>query len=294
MARPSSLTGPCDFTGWVNSPISPVQRRMSKLAADEAKALFVGGLMALGPRWVDEPSTVERAEHTLLQLTYAKASGAPVPDSLATDDRRRASAFIAAGETLAKTVSSGAGLAPNVGTVSEDDMDFLSVAPTLLQRRIASVADLRLVIVGSDALAWQRDRNDIDPADWRATDPMGAGSYPVSVSQRTFAAAVSIQGRLGLTTSVQDWAIDRDGVTWFLEVNPVGSWAFLPDAERTVPPLLAGQLSRPAGWSCRERLDKPAAQVARRPCTSGRHRRTLADALARCGVGPDPERRRPG
>jgi len=139
-------------------------------------------------------------------------------------------------------VSSGPGLAPFAGPVTAGMLPGLAGAPTLLQRRVRSTADLRVVVVGDRVLAWSRPRNPDDPVDWRSADPSGRGFAPVPVPVPVAGPAVGTCRGLGLTTSVQDWAVDTDGTCWFLEANPVGRWLFLPGAERTVPGLLATHL----------------------------------------------------
>ena len=53
----------------------------------------------------------------------------------------------------------------------------------------------------------------------------------------------TLQGRLGLTFSVQDWL--EAGDTWtFLEVNPQGQWLFLDAADSLVGESLAMHLAR--------------------------------------------------
>ena len=215
------------------------------LAHDEARALFVGGLLALDVRWVDEPAVVERAEHTVLQLAVAQACGASVPQTLATADPTRGMPLLGGGPAVAKAVSSGPGLAPFTGAVTEPMLSAVAGAPTLLQRRVHAIADLRLVVVGRTVLAWRREQVLGGPIDWRAADPSGQGFRPVPVDRSVGAVAAAICERLGLTTSVQDWLVDATGRDWFLEVNPVGRWLFLAGADHLVPALLAKHLMAP-------------------------------------------------
>lgn len=212
------------------------------LAHAEATALLLGALLAVDPAWVDRPAAVERAEHTLLQLAVARACGAPVPDTLAGSDLVAAAEFLHGGPTVAKAVSSGPGLAPFAGPVTEEMLPALAGAPALLQRQVPSVADLRVIVVADRTLAWRRGRSPDDPVDWRASDPNGHGFTPVPVPSAVAGSAVRTCRALGLTTCVQDWVVDTDGTCWFLEANPVGRWLFLPGAEQTVPDLLAEHL----------------------------------------------------
>jgi hypothetical protein len=211
------------------------------LRREETQALTLGGLLSVGPRWVDEPHVVERAEHTLLQLGVAAAAGARTPATVATNDPRVALQLLAGGPCVAKSTSAGVGLAPYVDVVTDDLLELLPVAATLLQRRVDSDADLRVVVVGSEAFVWRRLRRSTDPVDWRAADPDGAAFRPARCDQ-VERLAPAINDRLGLTFSVQDWVEDSVG-PWFLEVNPSGQWLFLDDADRRVVPALAAHLA---------------------------------------------------
>ena len=119
-------------------------------------AALQGGLAATGVRWVDTPSTVERAELKLLQVQVATAIGAQVPDTLVTNDPVSGRAFLARHPAVAKAMSAGVGIAPFVETVSADDMDRLTAMPTMLQELIPASADLRVVVIGDRA--WTRLR----------------------------------------------------------------------------------------------------------------------------------------
>jgi glutathione synthase/RimK-type ligase-like ATP-grasp enzyme len=245
------IGGNCVTSGWAvwwhrlgNLPPLPgADAEEQTLAADEARALFVGGLLALDLAWVDEPAAVERAEHTLLQLATARACGADVPDTIATSDLAIATMFLGSGPVVAKAVSSGAGLAPFATAVSPAMLPGLVGAPTLLQRLVPAVADLRLVVVGHRVLGWRRERNDVSPVDWRAADPSGSSFSAVDLPWDVQDLADRICAALGLSTAVQDWVVDEMGRNWFLEVNPVGRWLFLPGADATIPGLLADHLA---------------------------------------------------
>lgn len=223
-------------------PIPGAGAAEQALADDEARALFLGGLLALGVRWVDEPFVVERAEHTLLQLAVARERGAAVPDTIATSNPARAAAFLKAGPAVAKAVSSGPGLAPFASAVAPAMLPGLLHSPTLLQRLVLAAADVRLVVIGDHVLGWRRERGGASPVDWRAVDPAGEGFVPVPVEAGLALLAVAICAGLGLSTAVQDWLVDASGRSWFLEVNPVGRWLFLAGADEAIPPRLADHL----------------------------------------------------
>lgn len=209
----------------------------ARLRREELEALVLSGLDAAGPRWVDRPDLVARAEGKLRQLALVRGLGLPVPDTLATSDFARARDFVASGPVLAKAASSGVGLAPFAELVGAAELEAVATCPTLLQRRVNAVADLRVVVVGQQGFLWRRARSPGDALDWRAVDAAGEGFEP-AVDQRLVKAAVGVTAELGLSMSVQDW-VDDGNQCWFLEVNPVGQWLFLDGADEVVAPAVA-------------------------------------------------------
>lgn len=213
-----------------------------QLARDETALMLPGILDALGVRWIDQPWTLARARNRFVQLVSATALGIRVPETLVTNLPQSAREFITAGPAITKTISSGIGLAPFVEEVDRDDLELVANVPTLLQRRVLSQADWRVVTVGGTCFAWRRPRTNADPIDWRSVDPSGgqflAGEPPKSVLQD----AIALQRALDLSFSVQDW-LEADHEFILLEVNPQGQWLFLEGAESQVAQCLANHLS---------------------------------------------------
>lgn len=213
-----------------------------QLARDESAIMLPGMLDAAGVRWVDQPWTTARARNRLVQLNVAAALGIRVPSTIVTNSTTPAARFCASGKVVAKTISTGPGLAPFVDVVDPDDLELVRNAPVLLQRLIHAAADWRLVTVGLHCVAWRRTRKSGGAIDWRANDPEGVEFRPVTASQQLVGQALLIQEQLGLSFSVQDWV--EVGSEWFfLEVNPQGQWLFLDGAEQLVSERLAAYLS---------------------------------------------------
>ena len=78
-----------------------------------------------------------------------------------------------------------------------------------------------------------------EPRGWLGV-PNGVARY---TDARVARAAGQITARLGLSVSVQDWLVDREGERWFLEANPAGQWLFLDGADQLVTPALADHLA---------------------------------------------------
>lgn len=211
----------------------------NRLRAEETRAQLVGGLLALDMRWVDHPGTIELAEHTLLQLATARRVGATTPKTVVTNVPHVARG-LTDGRLVAKSISSGIGIAPYADDVDDDVMEALPNAPTLLQEHIPGVADLRVVVVGGQAFVWRRAKHEGEPFDWRRPDPSGREfrltEFPIVADL-----AIAITHRLGLSFSAQDW-VETDRGPVFLESNPVGQWLFLEGAADLVGVALADLL----------------------------------------------------
>jgi hypothetical protein len=215
----------------------------SRLRREEIEELVLGGLLAAGPRWVDHPHRMANAEHKLVQLAAAAAeSTIHVPRAVATNRPAEARDLMAGGPVVAKAASAGVGLAPYADRLDADSVGRLPAAPTLLQRKVDAVADLRVVVVADQSWVWRRPRDGDALVDWRAVDPAGE-QFTFWNDNDMSPAAERMTSRLGLTMSVQDWLVDREGRHWFLEANPAGQWLFLERADELVTPALAWHLA---------------------------------------------------
>ena len=207
----------------------------AQLVYDEVAAILPGLAVSETGRCVDDPWSVDRAANKLLQLSVADALGVAIPSTVVTNTRDTLAARFEGREVIAKSLSSGVGLAPFAASLTPSDWDFLAACPTQVQERVKAKADLRVVTVGSQVMVWERCRSVHESLDWREADPAGAGFRQVSGDPTEgFANAISLS--LGLTFSVQDWLLAANPV--FLEVNPQGQWLFLPRAAETVSPVL--------------------------------------------------------
>jgi hypothetical protein len=213
-----------------------------QLARDETALMLPGILDALGVRWIDRPWTLARARNRFVQLVSATGLGIRVPETLVTNLPQSAREFMTGGPAVTKTISSGIGLAPFVEEVDLDELELVANVPTLLQRRVVSKADWRVVTVGGRCFAWRRPRTDTDPIDWRVVDPRGGEFLTREPPKSLVQDAIALQRTLDLNFSVQDW-LEADDELILLEVNPQGQWLFLEGAESQVAPCLADHLS---------------------------------------------------
>ena len=216
--------------------VSGLSAEEAQLVYDEVADILPGLAVSETGRCVDDPWVIDRAANKLLQLATARDLGITIPTTVVTNSRDSGDDWLEGDKVIAKALSSGVGLAPFAAQITPQDWHFLASCPTQLQAQIDAAADLRIVTIGSIAVAWKRDRSDGEPLDWRMSDPTGAKFVALN-GDPTEGLANKISRSLNLTFSVQDWLLAKDPV--FLEVNPQGQWLFLDLAAEVVPPLLA-------------------------------------------------------
>ncbi|MXZ85424.1 MAG: hypothetical protein F4Z02_07215 [Acidimicrobiia bacterium] len=216
--------------------VSGLSTEEAQLVYDEVADILPGLAVSETGRCVDDPWVIDRAANKLLQLSTAKELGITIPTTVVTNSRGSKNVWPKGHQIIAKALSSGVGLAPFAAQITPQDWDFLESCPTQLQAQIDAASDLRVVTIGSQVVAWKRDRSDREPLDWRMSDPTGT-EFILLDGDPTEGLANKMSRSLNLTFSVQDWLLTKDPV--FLEVNPQGQWLFLDLAAEVIPPLLA-------------------------------------------------------
>jgi glutathione synthase/RimK-type ligase-like ATP-grasp enzyme len=219
--------------------VSGLDPEEAALANDEGPFLLAGALSASGATFVDCPYAMYRAELKPLQLSIARQLGIRTPNTRITNDPKAAREFATAQRTVAKPLSPGQGIAPFVAELTETDVDYVQSLPTMLQELVESGADARVVVIGSQAWIWRREREH-GTLDWRAVDRSGEEFEPLT-DEYLSGLAVKVSEGLGLSTSVQDWLYTDDGPV-FLESNAVGAWLFLSGSIRVIVPAIVKHL----------------------------------------------------
>jgi len=222
---------------WVRRPGAPGTRApdASDWLAEESAQAFYGMLRGSGARWMNHPDAARRARHKPWQLRLAQDCGLPVPATLITTFPQAAREFAERYPDLVVKPVSGAHpqdpprAVPTSRVAPDADFSAVAFGPTLLQRRVAKRADIRLTAVGERMLAARKataedaDPDDVDvrfaPGDvpWRAVD----------VPPRMADAVRSYLRRAELAYGAFDFAEDADGTWWFLECNQSGQFGFV-------------------------------------------------------------------
>ncbi|MEV7796064.1 ATP-grasp ribosomal peptide maturase [Streptomyces sp. NPDC087512] len=243
---------------WVRRPGSAAARAAEPsawLTEESAQALY-GMLRGCGARWMNQPDAAHRARHKPWQLRLAQHCGLPVPATLITTFPRAAREFAERHPDLVVKPVSGAHpqdpplAVPTSRVPPETDFSAVAHGPTLLQRRIAKRADVRLTVVGDRLIAARRTAlADVDPeeVDVRFV-PSGGPWRPADVPARVAEAVLAYLRAARLAYGAFDFAEDGDGTWWFLECNQSGQFGFVEvDTGLPIARAIAEWLARPAG-----------------------------------------------
>lgn len=204
----------------------------ARFAAAQVRHGLGGTLYALdGPLWVNHPLRVAAADYKAAQLAVATRLGLRVPPTLVTNDLDEARAFIAYHrDVIFKTLRwtpyerGGVGMTTWTEPVTADDLDeTVAAAPHLFQARVDKAADLRVLVVGDQVFAV---RIESDLLDWRK-DYSAHSYHVVDLPDRLGRILRAYLGHFGLVSGTFDLALDRDGESHWLELNPNGQWGWL-------------------------------------------------------------------
>ncbi|MEV5573294.1 MvdC/MvdD family ATP grasp protein [Spirillospora sp. NPDC052269] len=215
-----------------------LSRPEQRFATTEARFGIGGLLMSLPVRWISHPGRAADAEYKPLQLAVAARCGLPVPDTLITSSPAAAKEFAATRPAVYKALmhklvaeaGEHARLIYTTPVAAAALDDRVRWAPHLFQHNIDKVRDVRLTATaGGHTLAVAITTDDPDARqDFRAR--YDALSYhPESVPSRVRDGCLSYLHALHLGMGVFDFAVDADGVWWFLECGPAARWGWLQD-----------------------------------------------------------------
>jgi ATP-grasp ribosomal peptide maturase len=209
--------------------------QVADFAAVQARLGF-GGVMAALPtaRYLNHPHRNWAAEYKPVQLSTAAELGFRVPATLITSDVDAVRRFMARhARVLFKPLriteleQDGQPMVLWAQRVAADELDE-SVAGTahLFQAEVDKVADLRITVVGRRVFCVRIESGLLD---WR-TD-YNALTYHVAEPRPGLVdLLLAYLDRFGLEFGCFDFAVDTDGVEWFLECNPNGQWLWLEHA----------------------------------------------------------------
>lgn len=220
---------------WVRRPGTPAGRvdEPSAWLTEETSQALYGMLRGCGARWMNHPDASRRARYKPWQLRVAQRCGLPVPATLITTFPRAAEEFAQRFPDLVVKPVSGAHpkdpprAVPTTRIPPATDFSAVAHGPTLLQRRVAKRADIRLTVVGDRLLAARKAADpDAPEIDVRFAPPTSQWR-PAEVRPRFAEAVLAYMKEVELSYGAFDFAEDADGVWWFLECNQSGQFGFV-------------------------------------------------------------------
>ncbi|MFC8342898.1 ATP-grasp ribosomal peptide maturase [Streptomyces sp. NPDC057280] len=239
---------------WVRRPGTAATRaaQPSQWLTEEASQALYGMLRSSQARWMNHPDAARRARHKPWQLRLAQRSGLPVPATLITTFPQAAREFAERYPDLVVKPVSGAHpqdpprAVPTSRVAPDADFGAVAYGPTLLQRRIAKRADIRLTVVGERMLAARKstaaDPDEVDVRFASPTHPWQATEVPPRVAD---AVRAYLRGA-ELAYGAFDFAEDADGTWWFLECNQSGQFGFVEvETGQPIARTVAEWLARP-------------------------------------------------
>ncbi|MER7497842.1 hypothetical protein OQI_21875 [Streptomyces pharetrae CZA14] len=242
---------------WVRRPGAPAAHAAapSPWLTEEASQALYGMLRGTDARWMNHPDAARRARHKPWQLRLAQRSGLPVPATLITTLPQAARDFAERFPDLVVKPVSGAHpqepprAVPTSRVAPGTDFAAVAFGPTLLQRRIAKRADIRLTAVGDRLLAARKETSpDADPDEVDVRFAASAAPWAAAeVPPRTADGVLAYLREAELAYGAFDFVEDADGTWWFLECNQSGQFGFVEvDTGQPIARAIAEWLAGPA------------------------------------------------
>ena len=192
-------------------------------------------------KWINHPTANVMASHKMEQLSRAKHHGLKVPETLVTQNPTLLEEFWAAsgGQLIVKPLCSGyierrvqeADSLIYTNALPSDLLDSPSIekAPTLFQRRIDKVTDIRTTVIDTHVHAVSISALDsgVQRLDIRRNNMSDVAYSAADVPKNIEDALLKLIRSYGLRFAAVDFVVDRNGDWVFLEINPNGQWAWL-------------------------------------------------------------------
>ncbi|MEV4095273.1 ATP-grasp ribosomal peptide maturase [Streptosporangium saharense] len=212
-------------------------------AVAEAQHGFSGILNNLqNAVYINRPLNIRRANFKPAQLQVATRIGLTVPPTLITNDLEQVRNFAATNGPIVYKSFRGAPPTPDgrssaiwTQRVNPQDLDeSVSITAHLFQREVRKTADARVTVIGRNVFASRITTPD-GALDWRSGDWEQLIHDPIDVPEPIKEALYNYLDHFGLVFGAFDFALEticeQNSGSWtFIECNPNGQWAWLPDA----------------------------------------------------------------
>jgi hypothetical protein len=232
----------------------------------EWKDAIVGLFSALDAWFVNEP-LADAVAVKPVQLEMAQRAGLQIPDTLITNDASAALAFIEEHrhEVVHKTLSS---IGPfflvteKWSPAHREQLEELSLAPTIFQEMISGGSELRITIVGDQIFA---ARFEPPPGHVDARLDYRIEYRPHELPRSVADSLLELMRSLGLVYGTVDMKLTDKGECYFLELNPSGQYLYVELLTKLPITDAMVALLRQRRPRQRPQLDAPSATGSDRP-----------------------------
>ena len=200
-------------------------------------------------RWMNHPSVNATASRKLEQLSTVSQLGMKIPDTLVTQEPTELRAFYAKhrGRLIAKPLSSGYVERRNneldsliyTNQIKQQDLenlDDLSVCPTLFQEFVDKDYDVRITVVDSQLTAVKLVAKNPDGSqrcDIRRNNMVDVVHSQIDLPDDVAAGIWKLVKKYRLRFAAIDLVVSLAGDWLFLEINPNGQWAWIDQVANT-------------------------------------------------------------
>jgi hypothetical protein len=203
-------------------------------------------------RWINTPAAVVLPENKFIQLKTARALGILVPRTLITTQPERFRAFLKKeGTVVAKPLSGHswesesnvlltfANILDSKRAAELSDEDIAQCV-TMYQQLIDKVADVRMVVLGSDMFAYEVTQEGEQHFDVRLGfyEENHLKYQAIEIPAPLKKKMSNLMAALRINFTSADFALQPDGQWVFLDLNPNGQWLFV---EQGSPEIRLGQ-----------------------------------------------------
>jgi glutathione synthase/RimK-type ligase-like ATP-grasp enzyme len=240
---------------WYRSPVFLRNSSSGESLAEQLRrsqwSAFMRSMMVFDEaRWMNHPAATYKAETKPYQLLIASRCGFIVPETVVgndvnvTQNRFSTKSAIKSIDTVYLRENDDA-LFAYTSIVDTEDLsdDSFHQVPSITQEFLSPKTDLRVTVVGSKVFAYKILVNgEAALGDWRLHLREELTYVPYLLPFDTASRCVDLCCRLNLPFGAID-LVDSNGKMVFIEVNPTGEWAWLPDATNTAGSAIADWLA---------------------------------------------------
>lgn len=190
--------------------------------------------------WISRISSIKRAENKVLQLLCARKQGFIIPNSLITNDVKKAQNFIRenGNDCIIKPLKNGfIDDKKNSRVIFTSEIKLSDInkikdikdSSIYLQRRIEKKADIRVTVVGEQIFATKilSQVSEKTKTDWRRGNALDLIYENIKLPDGIASLCIEYVRSLGLQFGAIDMTIDGNNNFIFLEINPNGQWAWI-------------------------------------------------------------------